>query len=62
MEICDYQHDQIVHTEKTCPLCLADDKISDLEDELKDLKEKVEDLEIEKRDLNTLLLEVGINK
>lgn len=42
MKVCSYQHEEIVHDENVCPLCLALEKIDELKDEISDLEDKVE--------------------
>lgn len=44
MKACDQQHDAIVvHTDRNCPLCAAQDKIAELEARVDELKNQVAD-------------------
>jgi len=45
MTICDYKHDEIVFEGKVCPLCEAENRISDLELKIKALSEEIESIE-----------------
>lgn len=45
MEICEHKHEEIVHNEKYCPLCMALSDISRLEDEVSELKDQIYNME-----------------
>lgn len=45
MELCNNGHAEIVHDSHPCPLCVAQDKISDLEKEIEILEAKLEEKE-----------------
>jgi hypothetical protein len=46
MEICnDRRHNSIVHTDRYCPLCIALDRVGELEEQVTTLEDQVSDLE-----------------
>ena len=45
MELCHYQHEEIVYLGRDCPLCKALGKIDDLKDELHTAKDEIDALE-----------------
>lgn len=44
MEICEENHNPIVHNEKYCPLCEAIDEVIGAQDEIENLREEVDKL------------------
>jgi hypothetical protein len=47
MEICSGSHEEIVHNERNCPLCVANEKIPELEQELTQVRADLLSAEIE---------------
>lgn len=45
MEICSNYHVEIVHDEKTCPLCEANDTIATLKDRVGELEKDLDECE-----------------
>ena len=45
MKLCDYQHEEIIHDERDCPLCEAIEKVNKLEGCIENLRQEIEDLE-----------------
>lgn len=46
MRVCEDGHEEIVYTERACPLCEALSTIEDLEIRIEDLEEKIERIEV----------------
>jgi len=44
VNICDDGHDEIVFDGRYCPLCLAEEKIKELENEIDTLRGEIEEL------------------
>lgn len=44
MDICNFNHEEIVHIGRNCPLCDAQDSIKDLENDIVSLEETFEEL------------------
>lgn len=45
MHICSHRHDEIVHNERSCPLCAVIADKEDAEGKIKELEDKVNSLE-----------------
>jgi len=45
MDICSYEHDEIVYDARYCPLCEAQEKIAELEKELDETRDQLSEAE-----------------
>lgn len=51
MTVCDIGHDEIVHIEKHCPLCVALEEIGELKKQINDLDNTCEELRQEMNEI-----------
>ena len=42
MEICEYDHDEVVYLSRKCPVCEAKEEVARLEKEVGELKDQLE--------------------
>lgn len=46
METCSNDHEEIVHCERYCPLCVSNSTIRDLELEIEKLRDEIKNMEV----------------
>jgi len=55
MDICSYQHEEIVYEGRICPLCDLADNITEVEADILDLQERIDAAEYKLDELNGIL-------